>query len=64
MLCNDTPIEWNTINDPLNIWADGAQFQLPTSAKVDRKAVLARLSVWSPAEPSPKQPVFGLPIRT
>ena len=40
----------------VDLWADGARFQRPTCAKVDMKAVLARLSVWSPAKPSPKQP--------
>ena len=44
------------IRADVNIWADGTQIQRPTCAKVDMKAVLARLSVWSPAEPSPKQP--------
>ena len=43
------------IRADVNIWADGTQIQRPTCAKVDMKAVLARLSVWSPAEPSPKQ---------
>ena len=36
--------------------ADGAQFQRRTDAEVDRKAVLARQSDWSPAGPPPKQP--------
>ena len=42
--------------DVTDVRDDGAQFQRPTGAEVDRKAVLARLSVWSPAEPPPKQP--------
>ena len=36
--------------------ADGAQFQRRTDAEVDRKAVIARLSVWSPAGPAPRGP--------
>ena len=39
-----------------NIRADGALIQRPADADVIRKKVLARLSVWSPAEPPPKQP--------
>ncbi len=42
--------------DVTDVRDDGAQFQRPTGAEVDRKAALARLSVWSPAEPPPKQP--------
>ena len=44
------------IRADVNMRADGALIQRPTDAEVDRKAVLARLSVWSPAEPPPKQP--------
>ena len=42
--------------DTTDYWADGALIQRPTDVEVDRKAVLAGLAVWSPAEPSPKQP--------
>ena len=46
----------NYIRADDDVMADGALIQRPTGAEVNRKAALARLSVWSPAESSPKQP--------